>query len=393
MNKTTKYKIKYGRQEIIQSDIDAVNEVLKSDWLTQGPTVPLFEEKVAEYCGSNFSIATNSATSALHVACLALDLTKGDLLWTCPNTFVASSNAALYCGAKVDFIDCNKDTYNIDVEKLETKLQKAKKNNNLPKIVMPVHLTGQSCEMEAIFHLSKEYGFKIIEDGSHAIGGEYKNKKVGSCNYSDITVFSFHPVKIITTGEGGMALTNNEEIYKKLKKFRSHGVTSDIDEMETRPNNEIWNYQQVCLGYNYRMTDISAALGISQMERLDSYIKKIHIIANKYNKALDGLPLKLPFQHKDTYSSYHLYVIRLELEKISKSHVEIHDEFIKAGINVNLHYVPVYRQPFYENIGFKEGYCPESEKYHRSALSIPIYPTLDDSDQNWVIDTLKKLLN
>ena len=392
MKKTTRYKIKYGRQEIIQSDIDAVNDVLKSDWLTQGPTVPAFEEKVAKYCGSNFSVATNSATSALHVACLALDLKKGDILWTCPNTFVASSNAALYCGASVDFVDCNKDTYNIDVNKLEEKLQKAKKLKKLPKIVMPVHLTGQSSEMEPIANLGKEYGFKIIEDASHGIGGDYKNMKVGSCKYSDITVFSFHPVKIITTGEGGMALTNNEEIYKKLKKFRSHGVTSDIEEMEVRPENELWNYQQVCLGYNYRMTDISAALGINQMERLDSYISKRHIIADKYNRELSGLPLKLPFQHKDTYSSYHLYVIRLMLDKISKSHKEIHDEFIKAGINVNLHYVPVYRQPFYEKMGFKEGYCPESEQYHRTALSIPMYPTLKDSDQDWVIDTLKKLL-
>lgn len=393
MSKTTKYKIKYGRQEIIKSDIDAVNEILKSDWLTQGPTVPLFEEKVAEYCGSKYSIATNSATSALHIACLALNLKKGDTLWTCPNTFVASSNAALYCGANVDFVDCNEQTYNIDVKKLEAKLHEAKQKNKLPKIVMPVHLTGQSCEMEAIHDLSKEFGFKIIEDASHAIGGEYKNEKVGSCKYSDITVFSFHPVKIITTGEGGMALTNSEAIYQKLKKFRSHGITSDINEMEARSKNELWNYQQVCLGYNYRMTDISAALGISQLKRLDNYIKKRHTIANRYNNELSDLPLILPYQHKDTYSSYHLYVIRLMLDKISKSHIEIHDEFIKAGINVNLHYVPVYRQPFYQKMGFKEGYCPESEKYHRTALSIPLYPTLKDSDQDWVIDTLKKLLN
>jgi UDP-4-amino-4,6-dideoxy-N-acetyl-beta-L-altrosamine transaminase len=386
-------KIKYGRQEIIQADIDAVSDVLKSDWLTQGPTVPIFEQKVADYCGANYSVATNSATSALHVACLALDLGKGDLLWTCPNTFVASSNAALYCGAKVDFIDCNKDTYNIDIEKLKEKLKIAKKQNNLPKIVMPVHLTGQSCEMEDIYLLSKEYGFKIIEDGSHAIGGEYKNEKVGSCKYSDITVFSFHPVKIITTGEGGMALTNNTEIYKKLMKFRSHGVTSDWNEMEYRSEEELWSYQQVCLGYNYRMTDISAALGISQLKRLDNYIKKRHSIAQKYNNQLSTLPLKLPFQHKDTYSSYHLYVIRLQLDKIKKTHKEVHDELVNIGINVNLHYIPVYRQPFYEKLGFKEGYCPESEKYHKSALSIPMYPTLEDSEQDWVIDTIKKILS
>ena len=346
-------KLKYGRQEITQADIDAVSDVLKSDWLTQGPTVPIFEQKIAEYCGANYSVAVNSATSALHIACLALDLGKDDLLWTSPNTFVASSNAALYCGAKVDFIDCNKDTYNIDIKKLKEKLKIAKKQNNLPKIVMPVHLTGQSCEMEDIYLLSKEYGFKIIEDGSHAIGGEYKNEKVGSCKYSDITVFSFHPVKIITTGEGGMALTNNTEIYKKLMKFRSHGVTSDCNEMEYRSEEELWSYQQVCLGYNYRMTDISAALGISQLKRLDNYIKKRHIIAKKYNEQFSKLPLKLPFQHKDTYSSYHLYVLRLELDKIKKTHKEVHDELLNIGINVNLHYIPVYRQPFYEKLGFK----------------------------------------
>ena len=393
MNQSNKYKIKYGRQEITQSDIDAVNEVLRSDWLTQGPAVPLFEKKVAEYCGASFSIATNSATSALHVACLALDLKKGDILWTCPNTFVASANAAIYCGASVDFVDCNEDTYNIDIQKLESKLRDAKKQGKLPKVVMPVHLTGQSCEMETIFNLSKKFGFKIIEDGSHAIGGEYKNEKVGSCKYSDITVFSFHPVKIITSGEGGMALTNNEGIYQKLKKFRSHGITSDSSEMEARPKNELWNYQQVCLGYNYRMTDISAALGISQLSRIDAYIKKRHVIAKKYNDELSDLPVKLPIQHPDTYSSYHLYVIRLLLDKLDKTHLKIHDEFIRAGINVNLHYVPVYRQPFYEKMGFKKGYCPESEKYHRTALSIPIYPTLKESEQDWVINMLKNIIN
>ena len=386
-------KIKYGRQDITKGDIDAVKNVLTSEWLTQGPMVPIFEETVATYCGSEYSVATNSATSALHIACLALDLGKGDILWTCPNTFVASPNAALYCGAQVDFIDCDKDTYNIDVIKLEEKLQQAKQQNNLPKIIMPVHLTGQSCEMETIYKLSQKYGFKIIEDGSHAIGGEYKNTKVGSCEYSDITVFSFHPVKIITTGEGGMALTNDPTIYKKLKKLRSHGITSDIDEMQPRSSNELWSYQQVCLGYNYRMTDISAALGVSQMSRIDEYIQRRHIIANTYNEALANLPLKLPYQHPDTYSSYHLYVVRLELDKLQSSHKEIHDNLLEAGINVNLHYIPVYRQPFYENMGFKEGYCPESEKYHKSAISIPMYPTLDDSDQDWVIETLKNLMS
>jgi len=386
-------KIKYGRQDVTQDDIEAVNEVLRSDWLTQGPMIPAFEETISNYCNASFAVATNSSTSALHIACLALGLGDGDILWTCPNTFVASSNAGLYCGANIDFIDCDSETYNIDIKKLEERLSVAKSENNLPKVVMPVHLTGQSCEMESIFKLSQEYGFRIIEDASHAIGGEYKGAKVGSCEYSDITVFSFHPVKIITTGEGGMALTNDAKIFNKLQKFRSHGITSDQEEMYSRPANEIWNYQQVCLGYNYRMTDISAALGISQMERLDQYISTRHLIANKYNAALAKLPLITPFQHKDTYSSYHLYVIRLELDKLSRSQKEIHDSLIETGINVNLHYIPVYRQPFYEKMGFKKGYCPEAEKYHETAISIPIYPTLNDSDQDWVINSLVKLLS
>ena len=386
-------KIKYGRQDVTQDDIEAVNEVLRSDWLTQGPMIPAFEETVSNYCGASFAVATNSSTSALHIACLALGLGDGDILWTCPNTFVASSNAGLYCGANIDFIDCDSETYNIDIKKLEERLSVAKSENNLPKVVMPVHLTGQSCEMESIFKLSQEYGFRIIEDASHAIGGEYKGAKVGSCEYSDITVFSFHPVKIITTGEGGMALTNDPKIFNKLQKFRSHGITSDQEEMYSRPANEIWNYQQVCLGYNYRMTDISAALGISQMQRLDQYISTRHLIANKYNAELAKLPLITPFQHKDTYSSYHLYVIRLELDKLSRSQKEIHDSLIETGINVNLHYIPVYRQPFYEKMGFKKGYCPEAEKYHETAISIPIYPTLNDSDQDWVINSLAKLLS
>lgn len=386
-------KIKYGRQDVTQDDIEAVNEVLRSDWLTQGPMIPVFEETVSNYCNASFAVATNSSTSALHIACLALGLGDGDILWTCPNTFVASSNAGLYCGANIDFIDCDSETYNIDIKKLEERLSVAKSEDNLPKVVMPVHLTGQSCEMESIFKLSQEYGFRIIEDASHAIGGEYKGAKVGSCEYSDITVFSFHPVKIITTGEGGMALTNDAKIFNKLQKLRSHGITSNQEEMYSRPNNEIWNYQQVCLGYNYRMTDISAALGISQMQRLDQYISKRHLIANKYNSELAKLPLVIPFQHEDTYSSYHLYVIRLELDKLNISQKEIHDSLIETGINVNLHYIPVYRQPFYENMGFKKGYCPEAEKYHETAISIPMYPTLNDSDQDWVINSLVKLLS
>jgi UDP-4-amino-4,6-dideoxy-N-acetyl-beta-L-altrosamine transaminase len=385
-------KIKYGRQEVTSDDIASVVQVLNSDLLTQGPVVPAFENALCDYTGSNHAVAVNSATSALHIACMALDLGPGDTLWTCPNTFVATSNCAIYCGALVDFVDMDPKTYNINIEELKSKLENAKINNNLPKIVVPVHLSGQSCQMEEIYELSKEYGFKIIEDASHAIGGSYKQFKVGSCQFSDITVFSFHPVKIITTGEGGAALTNDHHLANKLIKLRSHGITSNPEEMDIRPKNEIWNYQQVCLGYNYRMTDIAAALGLSQLKRIDSMIERRHEIAAQYNKGLASLPLYIPWQHPDTISSYHLYIIKLNLEKIKKTQPEIHDELCEKGILVNLHYIPVYRQPFYESMGFELGYCPESEIYHQTALSIPMYPTLSSEEQNHVIETLKKVI-
>jgi len=385
-------KINYGRQDLNEEDINAVISVLRSDWLTQGPVVPQFEKTIAAYCGAEFGVATNSATSALHIACLALGVGKDDIVWTSANTFVASSNCALYCGASVDFVDIDPDTYNLSIEALSDKLVNAEKLGKLPKVVIPVHLNGQSCDMEEISALSRKYGFKIIEDASHAIGGKYKNKHVGNGLFSDITVFSFHPVKIITTGEGGMAVTNSESLARRLTLFRSHGITSFESEMDIRPLNEIWNYQQIELGFNYRMTDIQAALGLSQIKRLDEFVARRHTIAKRYDDELKNLPLIIPFQSPNTYSSYHLYPIRLLLKKIPISQREMHDKMQNLGINVNLHYIPVYRQPYYERLGFKKGYCPGAEKYHEDALSIPMYPSLEDKQQTKVIRIIKELL-
>ncbi len=384
--------IPYGRQDISQSDIDSVVEVLRSDFLTQGPVVPEFEKAVSTYCDSQYAVAVNSATSALHIACLSLGVGQGDIVWTSPITFVASANCALYCGAQVDFVDIDPNTYNLSVDRLKEKLGIAEQTNALPKVVIPVHLAGQPCDMAGIHDLSQKYGFKIIEDASHAIGGRYKNVPIGNCRYSDITVFSFHPVKIITTGEGGMALTNDGQLAKSMRLLRSHGITSDELEMHIRPQEELWNYQQIHLGFNYRMTDIHAALGLSQMHRLDEFVAKRHTIAKRYNQMLSDLPIIIPWQHPDGYSSYHLYIIRLKLDKINMTHRQLYEALRTAGILVNLHYIPVYRQPYYGKKNFREGYCQQAEKYYSEAISLPIYPGLSEEKQLYVIQCLVNIM-
>jgi len=384
--------IPYGRQDITESDINEVEKVLRSDFLTQGPTVPKFEQSVINYCGATYAAAVNSATSALHIACLALDLSQGDWLWTSPNTFVASANCGRYCGANVDFVDIDSKTYNMSADALSKKLIQAKKVGRLPKIVVPVHFAGQPCDMEAIFNLSKKYNFKIIEDASHAIGSSYKKTKVGSCKYSNITVFSFHPVKIITTAEGGMTLTNNKTIADKINRLRTHGITRDKKKMSQRPEDEIWNYQQIELGFNYRMNDIQAALGLNQIQRLDKYIERRNKIAKVYDEELKNLPIITPWQNTDAYSSYHLYPIRIKNYKDKKTQIKIYYELIKNKIGANLHYSPVHRHPYYENLGFKKNDFPESEKFHREVLSIPIYASLTNEKQKYVIEVLKKVI-
>ena len=383
--------IPYGRQDISEADIQAVVDALRSDFLTQGPVIPAFESAVASYCGVEHAVAVNSATSALHIACLALGVGKGDIVWTTPITFVASANCALYCGAEVDFVDINSRTYNLSVDKLQEKLEASKKTGRLPKVVIPVHLCGQPCDMAAIFELSKQYGFKVIEDASHAIGGQYKNEPIGNCRFSDITVFSFHPVKIITTGEGGMALTNNPKYARSMQMLRSHGITRDEKEM-THALDGLWYYQQIALGLNYRMTDIQAALGLSQLSRLDEFVAKRHQIANRYNKLLKNCPVMLPWQHADGYSALHLYVIRLQLDKTNKTHKQIFEGLRAAGIGVNLHYIPVYQQPYYQQFGYEASDYPESENYYAEAISLPMYSNLDEHSQDSVVNALHNLL-
>jgi len=380
--------IPYGRQEITEADIEAVVTVLKSDFLTQGPMVPRFEQAVATHVGARHALAVNSATSALHIACLALGLGEGDWLWTTPVTFVASANCGLYCGAQVDFVDIDPVTYNLCPVALQAKLEVAEREGRLPKVVVAVHLCGQPCDMAAIHALGQRYGFRIIEDASHAIGGKYKGDYVGSGAFSDITVFSFHPVKIITTAEGGMALTNDDELAQRMALLRSHGITRDAELMTQAPDGP-WYYQQVDLGFNYRMTELQAALGVSQMARLDQFVARRHQLARRYDELLSGLPLLTPWQHPDSYSGLHLYVIRLRLDQIQASHRQVFESLREQGIGVNLHYIPVHTQPYYQQMGFKAGDFPQAEQYYAEAISLPMFQTMTDVQQDDVVTAIR----
>lgn len=381
--------IPYGKQDITQLDIDSVVDVLKSNFLTQGPQVPAFEAALKSATDADYALAVNSATSALHIACLALGLSEGDSLWTTPVTFVASANCGLYCGAQVSFVDIDPDTYNLCPKALAKKLEEAKTQNKLPKVLVAVHLCGQPCDMKAIHTLSNEYGFKIIEDASHAIGGRYLESPIGACEYSDITVFSFHPVKIVTTAEGGAALTNDKALSDKMALYRSHGITRDDSLMENESHGG-WYYEQIDLGFNYRMTELQAALGVSQMDRLEEFVSARHVLAQRYNELLSTLPLVLPYQLPNTYSGLHLYVIKLKLSEIGKSHKEVFDTLRESGIGVNLHYIPVHLQPYYKKMGFKKGDYPNAESYYEEAISIPMFHGMTFEQQDEVVKVLKE---
>ena len=379
--------IPYGRQEVTEADIAAVSEVLQSDWLTQGPVVPRFERALAEACGAGHAIAVNSATSALHIACLALGLGLGDWLWTSPITFLASANCARYCGAQVDFVDIDPRTYNLCPKALARKLAQARSEGRLPKVVVPVHLAGQSCDMAAIHALAGEYGFRIIEDASHAVGGRYQGRPVGDGRFSDITVFSFHPVKIITTAEGGMALTNDAQLAERMALLRSHGMTRDAARMSREPDGP-WYYEQIDLGFNYRMTDVQAALGLSQLTRLHDYVQRRHALARRYDERLAGLRLTTPWQHPDSYSGLHLYVIRVDAGRRRS----VFDALRAQDIGVNVHYIPVHTQPYYRQLGSANGPFPEAERYYAEAISLPMYAALGEAQQDRVVEALRKAL-
>jgi UDP-4-amino-4,6-dideoxy-N-acetyl-beta-L-altrosamine transaminase len=380
----------YGRQSISQADIDSVVEVLHSDWLTQGPAIERFEATVAGHCNVKHAVAVSSGTAALHVACLAHGLGPGGLLWTSPNTFVASANCGRYCGADVDFVDIDPRTYNMSVEALAAKLEEAESVGRLPDLVVPVHFAGQSCDMAAMADLAKRYGFIILEDACHAIGGSYRGMPVGSCEHSSMAVFSFHPVKVVTTGEGGMILTNDDALAERLRLFRNHGITRDEARMQGESHGG-WYYQQTELGYNYRMTDIQAALGVSQMSRLGEFVSRRRELASRYDLLLEGMPLTRPWQYPDAASAWHLYVVRIPSEG-GRSRRDVYDSMREAGIGVQIHYIPVPTQPYYRALGFAPGDFPEAEAYYAETLTLPLFPAMTEEDQDKVANALRRAM-
>ncbi|MDG9882698.1 UDP-4-amino-4,6-dideoxy-N-acetyl-beta-L-altrosamine transaminase [Pseudomonas sp. GD04058] len=382
--------IPYGRQNVDQADIDAVVEVLRSDWLTQGPTLERFERAVAERCQAGHAVAVCNATAGLHLACLAAGLGPGDLLWTSPNSFVASANCARYCGAEVDFVDIDPLTWNLDARALADKLARARALGRLPKVVVAVAFSGQSCDMGEIARLAREYGFRVIEDAAHALGARYAGEPVGSGRYADLTVFSFHPVKIVTSGEGGMVLCNDPGLAQRLRDLRSHGITRDPARM-SEPSHGGWYYQQVELGFNYRMCDIQAALGLSQLNRLDDFLARRRELSARYQRLLGELPLQLPTLQDGAESAWHLYVVRLG-EGLESRHRQVFEALRAAGIGVNLHYIPIHLQPYYRELGFADGDFPEAERYYRQAISLPLFPDLSDAQQEQVVDSLRRVL-
>lgn len=383
--------IPYGRQSLDQADIDAVVEVLKSDWLTQGPTIERFETAMAERCEARFGVAVSNATGALHIACLAAGLGEGDVLWTSPNTFLASANCGRYCGADVDFVDIDPLTWNLDAQALERKLEAAERTNTLPKVLVAVAFSGQSCDMRAVAELARRYDFTVIEDASHAVGARYAGRPVGCGEFADMTVFSFHPVKIVTTGEGGLVLTNRPELDERLRRLRSHGMTRDPAQMD-EPSHGPWYYQQIELGFNYRMTDMQAALGLSQLNKLEGFLARRRELVARYQRLLADLPLTLPTVQAEAESAWHLYVVRLQTERLTLGHRQVFEGLRAAGIGVNVHYIPVHLQPYYRELGFVAGDFPEAEAYYAQAISLPLFPAMTNAQQDYVIDQLKQLL-
>jgi UDP-4-amino-4,6-dideoxy-N-acetyl-beta-L-altrosamine transaminase len=383
--------IPYGRQSIDDADVEAVVEVLRSDFLTQGPVVPRFEKAVASYCAAPYAVAVNSGTSALHIACLALDVGPGDRVWTSPNTFVASANCARYCGATVDFVDIDPVTYNMSPQALAAKLEQAETQGTLPKVVIPVHFAGTPCDMAAIHALAQRYGFRIIEDASHAIGARYGQTLIGDCRYSDVAVFSFHPVKIITTAEGGLATTRSRDVARRMQCLRSHGVTRDREDLE-QAEEGLWHYEQLELGFNYRLTDIQAALGVSQLKHIEAWIARRHALADTYDRALAGLPLILPRRAVGSRSALHLYIVQLDAARTALDRKTVFHRLRTAGIGVNVHYIPVHLQPYYRGLGFRRGDFPNAEAYYARCLSLPMYSALTDAQQDCVIDAIKEAL-